>query len=126
MKKKKIGFSIMLFASLTIASLYSFKLDIETVFTEEEMVDINKEIEDRVAAFIANEKKICQQELMEMVDVKVDTILMFDIKELLKGDSDIEDNTPPRPEPPEKPEILKPQDDTPLQPLIEDERELFD
>lgn len=123
--KNKIRFSILLFAAIAITSLYGFKLDIETVFSKEEMEDINKEVALRVAAFIAIEKKICREELMEMVDVRVDTVLMFDIRELLEGYEDMEDDTPIRPEPPEKPEILKPKDDTPLQPLIEDKEELF-
>lgn len=108
-----------------VASLYSFKRDIETVFTEEEMVDIHKEIDLRVTAFIANEKRICREELIEMVDTEVDTILMFNAPELVREDEELKDNTPLRPEPPQKPELVKPTDDTPLKPLIEDKEEVF-
>ena len=103
----------------------SFKLEIETKFTKEEMDEINKEVQLRVDAFIKKEKENCRGELMEMVDAKVDTILMFDTKNLLMNDGSLIDDTPPRPSPPDKPDLLEPKDDTPLRPLIDNKEEVF-
>ena len=122
MKNIKINTCILF--SILMISLLSFKVDIETKFTDEEMKEINNEVQKRVAAFVQNEKKDCNQELMKMVAARVDTILMFDYKKLLGQDS-LLNNTPPRPTPPTKPELLTPNDDTPLQPLIEDEESVF-
>lgn len=120
---KNIKVSTCILFSILMVSLLSFKVDIETKFTDEEMKEINNEVQKRVEAFIQKEKKDCNEELMKMVNVRVDTILMFDYKELIGQDS--LDDTPPRPTPPTKPEILTPNDDTPLQPLIEDEEKIF-
>lgn len=123
-RKIHINFlGILLIASISL--FYSFEIDIETEFTEEEMLEIHQEVEERVKAFTARERRNCREELMEAVEAKVDSILMYDIKELLSEDNEIQDNTPERPLPPEKPELLEPKDNTPLQPLIKNESEVF-
>ena len=50
---------------------------------------------------------------------------MFDVRELLREKGALVNDAPPRPEPPSKPELLTPNDDTPLQPLIENEAQEF-
>lgn len=113
-----------LFISLLLLVIYGFKIDIETEFSDDEMKEIQQEVEARVKAFVKKEKEDCRKELIELADTKADSILMYDFKKLVKNDSLVED-IPARPLPPSKPEILVPNDNTPLQPLIEDEEQIF-
>ncbi len=121
----KLYIALLMLSMITILALSSFNVNLETEFSQEEMIEIRKEVDTRVKAFLAKKRKDCDRELMELVDLKVDTILMFDFKELLMDGDSLNDDTPPRPSPPSKPELLVPNDSTPLQPLIENEDTLF-
>lgn len=125
MKKQFIYISLLSLFFMVLFLFSSFKIDIETKFTEEEMQEIHQEADAIVRAFTKKEIDKCRKELMETVDARVDTILMFDVRELLREKGALVNDAPPRPEPPSKPELLTPNDDTPLQPLIENEEKTF-
>ncbi len=106
--------------------LMGFQLEDKPGFSKEEKIAIEEEINLRIATFVRKEKKECREELMEKVDDKVDSILMFDFdaQKLLFGD----DTTiiKPKPTKPQIPELIQPNDDTPLEPLIKDEKSIIE
>ncbi|MGK0388188.1 MAG: hypothetical protein ACI94Y_000916 [Maribacter sp.] len=126
MKKQYLYISLLSLSIIVVLLFSSFKLDIETSFTDEEMQEIYNETDDIVTAFTKKEMNKCRRELMEMVDAEVDTMLMFHSRDLLRERGILVNDSPPRPVPPSKPELLIPNDDTPLQPLIENEEKVFE
>jgi len=117
-------FIIIMISLLFLLAISSFKLNIETEFSPEEMQEINQEVEERVAAFAAKETSKCRKKLLEEANAAVDTLLMFNAPELLGTDT-LASPLPPKPNRPKKPEILTPVDDSPLQPLINNEDTIF-
>lgn len=125
MEKRNLHLGLLFIVAMGLCLFTSFKLDVETKFTEEEMQEIYKEADTVVEAFVRKEKAKCRAELMEAVDARVDTMLMFNVRDYLREKGALVNDAPPRPEPPNKPEVLTPDDSTPLQPLIEDEEQVF-
>jgi hypothetical protein len=125
MKKQYLYIGFLLLSVIVLFLFSSFKLDIETTFTEEEMQEINEAADDIIAAFTKKERDKCRRELIETVVAEVDTMLMFNSRELLRERGILVNDAPPRPSPPSKPELLIPNDNTPLQPLIENEAAVF-
>ena len=124
--KKQYLYIILLSLSIMIVFLFSsFKLDIETEFTAAEMLEIEQEADTIVKAFTKKEIEECRRELMETVVAEVDTMLMFHSRDLLRERGVLVNDAPARPTPPSKPALLKPNDNTPLQPLIKNEEETF-
>ncbi len=113
---------IYLFLALVFI-LLGFKSDDKADFSKEEMELINHEIEKRLAEFTAKKKKECKEKLLEMVDNKVDSILMYDDLNLLLGADT--SAVKAKPSKPLRPEVLKPNDDTPLEPLIKNEDDIL-
>ncbi len=119
---KKIFITTILL-SLGIFINTSFKLEDKPTFSKEEMKNIQIEIEERINAFTKKQQADCWNALMEKVDAKVDTILMFEIEQLLIGDDSL--YIPQKPDRPQKPQIMDPIDSLPLAPLIENEKDIF-
>ncbi len=113
----KVLLSLILFIPLIIL-WSSFQFIDEPRFSVEEMKEINQEVSLRIEAFVNKEKKKCEEELMDLVDSKVDSILMFDAQRLLFGEDTFKIKT--KPIKPKFPDLIQPEDDTPLAPLIKD------
>ena len=97
----------------------SFKFDMDESPFSPDDPEVQVDVQERIKAFKRKKRKECQIELMEEVDAKVDTILMFN-----KNDYLIQDNIipiPDKPGRPEQPEMIEPKDSTPLQPLIDED-----
>ncbi len=110
---------------LGISTLFfsSYQIGNEPEFTEEDMLFIQEEIEKRILAFKQKKNKECQEELIERVDAKVDSLLMYNAQELLFGDDTV--SIKPKPNKPSFPEVIRPDNDAPLAPLIGDEDSLL-
>ncbi len=102
---------------VVIIILTASKIETQYQFSEEEIAQIHEEVEKNILLFIQKKEKECQKALMEKVENKVDTILMFQAHELM---SDLDSSSVwNKPERPERPDLLNPIDTSPLAPLVQ-------
>lgn len=115
--KNKINLLFLL--CLTIGLLTSFSPIKKEMFSQEELNTMQEEVKKRTQAFIVLQKQKCEKELMKKVELKVDSILMYNFKDLIQKDGEVPQAAPPKPLPPTKPKPIEPQDDSPLAPLLD-------